>query len=409
MISYRLFIARRYLLSKKEAGFITIVSLVSILGITIGVAALVVVLSVFNGFNGLVTSILVGFDPHLRIERSASTSHADIERMREWLQHEKGISGFGAFVSGKSMIVSRNQSKVIFVRGLQPSKIDLVTGIGKRMVLGKLDFQDSTGHDLIIGLTLADRLGVVTGDSVLLISPAGSQRALFGFGAPAVRAFRVSGIYESNNKDYDALYAYMPLQAAQRLLQTETEISGFEMRFNDIGDADAAKVNIEKLFGTAFQVSTWYDLHKDLYSVMRIERWTAYLILCLIIGVASFNLLGSLTMSVIAKTRDIGILKTMGATNADIISVFRFEGLMVGIIGTVVGSLLGVLVCHLQQRYHLFALDPTVYIIPAIPVEIHIIDFLSVAIAALGLSYAATLYPSRRAASLLPAEAIRWE
>ena len=409
MISYRLFIARRYLLSKKEAGFITIVSLVSILGITIGVAALVVVLSVFNGFNGLVTSILVGFDPHLRIERSASTTEADVERVRSWLQDKKGIRGFGAFASGKSMIVSRNQSKVIFVRGLEPSKIDLVTGIGKKMVLGKLEFQETTGRDLVVGLTLADRLGVVTGDSVLLISPAGSQRALFGFGAPAVRSFRVSGIYESNNKDYDALYAYMPLQAAQRLLQSESGISGFEVRFSDIGDADAAKEALQKQFGETFQVSTWYDLHKDLYSVMRIERWTAYLILCLIIGVASFNLLGSLTMSVIAKTRDIGILKTMGATNADIISVFRFEGLIVGVVGTVGGSLLGILVCFLQQRYHLFALDPTVYIIPAIPVEIHIVDFFSVAIAALGLSYAATLYPSRRAASLLPAEAIRWE
>lgn len=408
-MSYRLFIARRYLLSKKEAGFITIISLVSILGITIGVAALVVVLSVFNGFNGLVTSILVGFDPHLRIERSASTSPDDVEGLQSWLQTQKGIRGFGAFVSGKSMIVSRNQSKVIFVRGLEPSSVDRVTGIGNKMVLGRLDFRDTTGRDIVVGLTLADRLGVVTGDSVLLISPAGSQRALFGFGAPAVRSFRVSGIYESNNKDYDGLFAYMPLQAAQRLLQTETGISGFEVRFNDINDADAAKETLRKQFGAGFQVSTWYDLHKDLYSVMRIERWTAYLILCLIIGVASFNLLGSLTMSVIAKTRDIGILKTMGATNADIISVFRFEGLMVGVVGTVAGSLLGILVCYLQQRYHLFALDPTVYIIPAIPVEIHIIDFFSVATAALGLSYAATLYPSRRAASLLPAEAIRWE
>jgi lipoprotein-releasing system permease protein len=154
---------------------------------------------------------------------------------------------------------------------------------------------------------------------------------------------------------------------------------------------------------------TWYDLHKDLYSVMKIERWLAYVILCLIIGVATFNLLGSLTMSVIEKTRDIGILKAMGATNRDVISIFQIEGLLIGFIGTVAGSLLGLLVCYLQVRYHLFALDPTVYIIPAIPIEVHPLDFLSVAAAALGLSYAATLYPARRAAGLLPAEAIRWE
>jgi lipoprotein-releasing system permease protein len=166
---------------------------------------------------------------------------------------------------------------------------------------------------------------------------------------------------------------------------------------------------IEGEFPSTFHALTWYDLHKDLYSVMRIERWSAYIILCLIIGVATFNLLGSLTMSVIEKTRDIGILKTMGATNDDIVSIFRFEGLLVGVVGTIAGSLLGLLVCYLQVRYHLFALDPTVYIIPAIPIEVHAIDFLSVAFAAIGLSFCATLHPARRASKLLPAEAIRWE
>jgi len=169
------------------------------------------------------------------------------------------------------------------------------------------------------------------------------------------------------------------------------------------------KSKIEEMFPSDFNVMTWYDLHKDLYSVMKIERWLAYAILCLIIGVATFNLLGSLTMSVIAKTRDIGILKAMGATKQDVIAIFQFEGLFIGMIGTVAGSLLGLAVCYLQIHYQLFALDPTVYIIPAIPVEVHPLDFLSVAGAALGLSYAATLYPAKRAAALLPATAIRWE
>ena len=258
-------------------------------------------------------------------------------------------------------------------------------------------------------MTLADRLGIVTGDSVLMISPAGSQRALLGFGAPIVRPFRVAAIYESNNKDYDAFYGYMSLPSAQELFQAGDNIHGYEVRCIDINDAERVKSRIEQTFPSVFRVMTWYDLHKDLYSVMKIERWLAYIILCLIIGVATFNLLGSLTMSVIEKTRDIGILKTMGATNRDIISIFQIEGLLVGFIGTIAGSVLGLLVCYLQIRYHLFALDPTVYIIPAIPVEVHPLDFLSVAVAALGLSYAATLYPAKRAAALLPAEAIRWE
>ena len=142
---------------------------------------------------------------------------------------------------------------------------------------------------------------------------------------------------------------------------------------------------------------------------MRIERWTAYIILCLIVGVATFNLLGSLTMSVLAKTRDICILKAMGATNSDIIAIFRFEGMLIGIVVTIAGTLLGLLICYLQVRFHLFALDPTVYIIPAIPIEIRISDFFAVGGATLLLSFLSTIIPSRRAASMLPAEAIRCE
>jgi lipoprotein-releasing system permease protein len=408
-MSYKFFIAKRYLISKKEASFITLISLISIIGITIGVAALIVVLSVFNGFNGLVTSILVGFDPHLRIIQTEKTTQDDFRKLFFALTKEEEVVGISAFVSGKAMVVSRSQSKVIFVRGLDASTLDKVTGVKQKIVLGNLDFSDSTSRDIVIGMTLADRLGAVTGDSVLMISPSGSQQALLGFGAPVVRTFRIAGIYESNNKEYDALYAYTSLPAAQRLFQSGNAIHGYEMRLKDISESDRMRDKIEAEFPSTFRALTWYDLHKDLYSVMRIERWSAYIILCLIIGVATFNLLGSLTMSVIEKTRDIGILKTMGATNDDIVSIFRFEGLLVGVVGTIAGSLLGLLVCYLQVHYHLFALDPTVYIIPAIPIEVHAMDFLTVAFAAVGLSFCATFHPARRASKLLPAEAIRWE
>jgi lipoprotein-releasing system permease protein len=408
-MSFRSFIAKRYLLSKKGAGFITVISVISIAGITIGVAALIVVLSVFNGFNGLVTSILIGFDPHIRVQRMEKSSPQDFDRLSRMLRADERVTGVGAFVSGKAMVVSRSQSKVVFIRGLEPGSIDKVTGVENDIVLGKINFQDSSARDMMIGMTLADRLGVVSGDSVLMISPAGSQRALLGFGTPIVRSYRIAAIYESNNKDYDALYGYMPLSSAQELFQEGSSIQGYEVRLKDINDSDRMKRDLQEAFPSTFEVMTWYDLHKDLYSVMKIERWLAYIILCLIIGVATFNLLGSLTMSVIEKTRDIGILKTMGATNGDIISIFHFEGLLVGIIGTAAGSILGLAVCYAQIHFQLFALDPTVYIIPAIPVEIRPFDFIAVAAAALGLSYAATLYPARRAASLLPAEAIRWE
>jgi lipoprotein-releasing system permease protein len=166
---------------------------------------------------------------------------------------------------------------------------------------------------------------------------------------------------------------------------------------------------LQALLGPECKVSTWYDLHRDLYSVMKIERWMAYIILCLIVGVATFNVLGSLTMGVIEKRRDIGILKALGASQASITRLFMFEGILVGTIGTVVGALLGLLVCYLQIQYQLFPLDPSVYIIPAIPVEVRWTDFVAVSLASMLLSTAASLYPARRAAQLLPVEAIRWE
>ncbi len=408
-MSYKFFIAKRYLLSKRQAGFITVISAISVVGVTIGVAALIVVLSVFNGFNGLVTSILVGFDPHVRIQQTEQSTPIDFKKLHQFLNSQNDVAGVGDFVSGKAMLVSRNQTKVAFVRGLEGNAVDKVTGLKRKMVLGKLDFSDPAARDVVLGMTLADRLGVVSDDTVYMISPAGSQQALLGFGAPIIRPFRVAGIYQSDNKEYDALYAYMSLPSAQQLFQVGSEIHGVELRLKDINESDAFKKQIEEEFGSKFTVSTWYDLHKDLYSVMKIERWTAYIILCLIIGVASFNLLGSLTMSVIEKTRDIGILKTMGASNNDIVSIFRFEGLLVGIVGTIAGTLLGLFVCFLQIHYHLFPLDPTVYIISAIPIEIRFTDFFAVGIAAVGLSYLATIHPSRRAVQLQPAEAIRWE
>jgi lipoprotein-releasing system permease protein len=409
LLSFRYFIALRYLLSKKEAGFITVISLISIIGVMVGVAALIIVLSVFNGFNSIVTDILVNFDPHVRIQLNERTRPGDEKALKQFLAEQKNISGSGRFVSGKVMIVSKNQSKVVFIRGMDDASIERVSGLKQKMVLGTLNFKDSTKNDLVLGFSLADKLGVVTEDTVWMISPAGSAQALLGMGAPIVRSFRIAGMYESNNKEYDGSYGYMSLASAQRLLQLDNDVHGYELRLTSLADADAMKEAIVARFGDRFDVQTWYDLHKDLYSVMKIERWTAFIILCLIVAVASFNLLGSMTMSVIEKTRDIGILKTMGATNVDIIAIFRFEGALVGIVGILAGTALGLLVCWLQVQFHLFPLDPTVYIIPAIPIEIRLTDFIAITAATMVLCYSAAVYPAYRAASLQPSEAIRWE
>ena len=402
-------IALRYFVSRKHVGFVTAISIISVVGLTIGVAALIVILSVFNGFSGLVGSILVNFDPHLRIELATKSPLSDYAELQAALQKRNDVAGSSPFVSGKALVVSRNITRVINVKGVDPATVTKVSGLRDKLVLGRVDFGDERSNGIVLGLTLADRLGVVVGDSVAVVSPAGSDLVLLQLAQPLIRRFRVVGIYESNNKDYDGYYAFIRLDAAQRLLALGEKVQGIELRTYNLDEAQSVKEDLEERFGNRFRIQTWYDLHRELYSVMQIERWIAYIILSLIVGVASFNLLGSLTMTVIEKTRDIGILKTMGATPRTIGKIFMAQGLLVGLIGAILGVVIGLGLVYLQAEYHLFPLDPTVYIIPAIPVEVDAADLIIVPLTAILLSALAGAYPAHRAANLVPVEAIRWE
>ncbi|MCX6143775.1 MAG: ABC transporter permease [Ignavibacteriales bacterium] len=408
-MSFERSIALRYLVSKRKVGLVTLISFISVIGVTIGVAALVIVLSVFNGFSGLVTSILVNFDPHIRIELPRQSDSGTYDPLLSYAQEQRDLQGMSRYALGKAVVVSRNLNRVINVKGIEADKVDEVSGLRDKIVLGNLGLGGRKKSEIVLGMALADRLGVVVGDTVSIVSLAGSEMALLQLGQPLIRRFHVAGIYESNNKDYDSFFAFVGLDAARSLFNMGSRFSGVEMRLRSINQSDDFKSRIEKKFGHQYRVMTWYDLHRDLYSVMRLERWMAYIILCLIIGVASFNLLGSLTMSVIEKTRDIGILKSMGATNKSIVKIFMFEGILVGVLGSLLGLTLGLVLVWLQSHYHLFPLDPTVYIIPAIPVEVHILDLIIVASTALALCSLAALYPAKRASHFVPVEAIRWE
>ncbi|MEE9225043.1 MAG: ABC transporter permease [Bacteroidota bacterium] len=408
-MSYESFIAKRYLLSKKKAGLITVITLISIVGVTVGVSALIVVLSVFNGFNSLVTSILVGFDPHLRIETGQDYRMEREEALEDALRSDGRVKAFAPFVSGKSLLLSANYDRVVFIKGVDETRVGTVSGVEKSIVLGEFRLKEGEEEGIVLGLTLMDRLHVVVGGTVTVVSPVGIGAVATQMAQPLMKRLKVVGIYESNNRDYDANYAYVSLGTAQHLFELNSEIDGFELRLHSIEDADAVKADLQQMLGDHYIVSTWYDMHRDLYSIMKIERWIAYLILSLIITVAAFNILGSLTMSVLEKTRDIGVLMSMGAQSTGITRIYLFEGILVGLIGSVLGSLLGFGICLLQQRYHIFSLDPNVYIIPALPVELHVADFITVLAGALIICTLSALYPARRAAKLVPVEAIRWE
>jgi lipoprotein-releasing system permease protein len=306
--------------------------------------------------------------------------------------------------------MTSRSNRVVMIKGVVDSTFHEVSGVDRSTVLGAFRFHDTPeGGGIVLGMALADRLGTMVGSELTIVSPVGVDLVMTQFGEPITRKETVTGIYDSNNKDYDAHYAFISLESARQLFQQKGTCTGIEIRLHQLEDADAVKEGLQARLGRAYRISTWYDLHRDLYSVMLIERWTAYIILCLIIGVATFNVLGSLTMGVIEKRRDIGILKALGATRKSITQIFMLEGLLVGVLGTAVGLVIGLLVCWLQSTYGLFPLDPTVYIIPAIPVEVRWTDIVAVVVASMTLTTWASFSPARRAARQLPVEAIRWE
>lgn len=410
-MKFEKFIALRYLISKHKLNFITVISFISILGITVGVAALIVVLSIFNGFGSMVTQILVNFDPHVKIEAKSHIGISDYSKIEQEIENYPSVESYSPFVEGKVVIYSSKIIRVVNLYGIGSDAKHELTGLKNNIVIGKYDLNPNQPViPIIIGLNLATRLQTVLGDTVTIVSPVGFENALLSYSPPIMRMFVVVGIYNSHNKDIDAFNVYAPLSIAQNLLGSKESIDGFDIRLKNINDASEAKSNFQKITDPKFaEVSTWFDLHKQLYSVMLIERWSAYIILSLIIAVATFSIFGSLTMTVIEKKRDIGVMKAMGVNDKSVLKIFLFEGVLIGTIGTILGVILGLFICYLQITYKLYPLDPSVYIIDALPVEIRLLDILAIALLALLLSTIAGWYPAKKAAKTFPLEAIRWE
>ena len=217
-------IARRYLFTKRTIAFVNVISYISIIGVTIGVAALIVVLSVFNGFGSLVTSLLVSFDPHLRIESIHPAPLTSYEPLIKELQEDKNVIGYSPFVNGKALVVNRGVTRVINIRGVDPDGVGKVSGLKDKIVLGSAKLKDEDKNGIVLGMALADRLGSVVGDTISVVSPSGVEVALMQMGQPLIRRYRVVGIYETNNKDYDSFYAYVNIEAGQTLFGLKDQI-----------------------------------------------------------------------------------------------------------------------------------------------------------------------------------------
>jgi lipoprotein-releasing system permease protein len=404
------FIAKRYLFSKKKVSFITVISTISIVGVSIGVAAMIIVLSVFNGFSKKVTSILIGFDPHIRIEAKNDAKIANYESLLQTI-YANDIPDAAPFTQNKGMLATRDVNKVLLIKGVDEDKIEKVSGIKNYTSYGTFNLKDKGSFgSIVIGFALANNLKVFVGDTITILSPVGLEYSLTQFVEPITKTFIVSGVYDSDNRDYDSKYAYISIASAQELFRLSDNVNGIELRLKDINQSNDVKQRLESQIDTSrYNIMTWYDLHKDFYSILKVERWVAFIILSLIIAVASFNILGSLTMTVIEKKRDIGILKAMGASDKMITRIFMFEGLVVGLVGMVTGSLLGLVITLLQIYFKFYKLDTSVYKLDALPMDLRATDFIYIPLAALVLCFLASLYPSMRAAKQKPVDSIRWE
>lgn len=409
-MSFERFVAKRYLLSKKKIQFITIITFISILGVAVGVGALIAVLSVFNGFNKFQVTALTGFDPHIRIEPKGDSRLINYNQIMSKLASENEINGISPFTISKGFIASKRNNMVVFIKGVDEKGIGGVSGVVGDTKIGDFVFMDNeNAGGVVLGLNLADGLGVKINDTVSLMSTAGMEKALTQIVQPKSLRFVVRGIYNANNRDYDKLYAFISLPYSQKLFDLGDAVNGVELRISNINNSQEFKEKLGRILGDNYSINTWYDLHQDLYSIMLVERWTAYIVLSLIITVATFTIAGSLTMTVIEKRGDIGILKAMGSSNRSIVRIFMLEGILIGINGTILGCLLGLTACILQIKFKLFALDPRIYPIDSLPIDIRYTDFIAVSLASLLLSFLASLYPALRATKDEPIKAIRWE
>ncbi len=401
------FIAKRYLRTKHKLHFISIISFISTIGISIGVAALIIVLSVFNGFSSLVSSILINFDPHLRITSIAENPHLQMDSIRSLLEKNNKVLDFYPFTEGKAIVKKENILSVVDLKGFDYKTDKDVWGVKSSLKYGKYILKND--NDIIIGLNLATKLQSLIGDTITITSFNNVYKSVLMYSMPVTRKYVVRGIFESNNNDYDFNYVFTSLRSAQNLLAAKGKILGYEVRLKNMEESNKLRDEFKSALGKDYSVQSWFDLHKDLYSMMLIERWAAYIILSLIIAVATFNVLGSLTMSVIEKKKDIGILRSMGIKEKSIVRIFMFEGMLVGFIGTITGALLGLAVVLIQLNFKIYPLDPTRYIIDALPMELRISDFIAVAGMSFLLSAIASLYPASRALKIKILDAIKWE
>jgi len=408
---YTWFIAQRYLRSKRRTGFISLITYLSVGGVAVGAAALVIVLSVMNGFENEVRSRIIGADAHLQVSTFHERGASDWKEVMEQIAQMDQVMAVTPYILEKGMIRHQKHTEGCIIRGIDPKTAGKVTNLPSMAIAGSLDslavdsLKSETLPGIMLGIYLADILYAEIGDTVFLFSPSMGG----AFSQPRVGKYRITAIFESGLAEFDQVFAYIDLVQAQQLFAMGDLVTGLEVRTDKLTDASNVKNLINKEIGYPWYPRTWYEMRKTLFSWMQLEKWAMFIILSLIILVAAFNIISTLVMVTMEKRKEIGILAAMGASKREIADIFLFQGFVVGVLGTVGGLILGFIILWIQKTYEIISLPSDIYMIHSLPVLMRPLDFLAVGIVGLLLCILAAVYPARRAAGLDPVEAIRYE
>lgn len=413
-MNFELFVSLRYLLAKRRQTFISLITFISIAGVAVGVMALIVVLAVMNGFQDDLRNRILGITSHA-IVGSFNGTFSDYQHLLEEVEKEPGVMAATPFIHAQVMISSGKSVSGALLRGIDPQTAARVINIQENMIrgnLGDLRSEKVTGEGppvqgIILGVELCNNLGVRQGEWVTVISPSGRLTPMGQ--VPKSKLFQVVGVLQSGMYEYDNTLAYISLTAAQQFLGLTDVVSGIEMRLEDIYLAHKIADSLRTRLGLPYWVRDWMQMNRNLFSALKLEKVVMFIILTLIILVAAFNIVSSLIMLVMEKTRDIAILKAMGATTSSIRKIFVMEGFLIGTSGTILGLLGGFALCSLLKKYQFIELPRDVYYISTLPVKLELSDVGMIALSAIFISLVATFYPSRQAARLDPAEALRYE
>ncbi len=406
---YELFLGLRYLKAKRKQRFISVITIISVLGVMVGVMALVVVLSVMNGFRSDLMSKILGVNSHVLVLNLSGTFNG-YQEVAEKVKKVDGVVAITPFIYTQVMLNNSGRVSGAVLRGVDPKSAARVVSFDKMIKEGSLSSLGEAENgipSIIIGSELAKQIGAATGSLVTVISPEGKLTPLGR--TPNTKRFKVTAIFDSGMYEYDASMVYISLREAQRFLALGDSVTGLELKVKEVYQSDIIARKIQKSLGYPYWTKDWKLMNRSLFSALKLEKLTMFVILTMIVLVGALNIISTLVMVVMEKTRDVAILRAMGASARSIMSIFMLQGILVGVIGTIAGLFSGLGLCHLLSRYKFINLPSDVYYISKLPVLVSVSDVSIVAAAAVVISFLATLYPAWYASRLNPVESFRYE